>query len=82
MWHNDHVSAWDEGRWIYTEVIAGLSLLLSLLWLIPTAHTFFIWPGKYRRLVFLPGLVTYIFSQSILSSRFAGSLLLVYWSTR
>ncbi|QKX63554.1 uncharacterized protein TRUGW13939_10725 [Talaromyces rugulosus] len=33
-----------KGREIYTEVIAALSLLLGLLWLIPTAHTFFIWP--------------------------------------
>ncbi|EED17622.1 integral membrane protein [Talaromyces stipitatus ATCC 10500] len=43
-WSDDHLSAWAQGRWIYTEVIAGLSLLLGLLWLIPTAHTFFIWP--------------------------------------
>lgn len=44
LWHKDHVSAWDEGRWIYTEVLAGLSLLLGLIWLIPFAHTFFVWP--------------------------------------
>ncbi|OKL64539.1 hypothetical protein UA08_00662 [Talaromyces atroroseus] len=43
-WTNDHLDAWAEGRWIYTEVVAGLSLLLGLLWLIPFAHTFFIWP--------------------------------------
>ncbi|KAL1991762.1 hypothetical protein VTN49DRAFT_5070 [Thermomyces lanuginosus] len=49
-----YLQRWDEGygdrlgdylgRWIYSEVIAGLSILLGLLWLIPTAHTFFIWP--------------------------------------
>lgn len=44
IWHKDHLSAWDMGRWIYTEVIAGLSLLLALIWLIPFAHTFFVWP--------------------------------------
>lgn len=50
-----YLQRWDEGygdrlgdylgRWIYSEVIAGLSILLGLLWLIPTAHTFFIWPS-------------------------------------
>lgn len=46
-WSNDHIDAWAQRRWIYTEVIAGLSLLLGLLWLIPFAHTFFIWPSKF-----------------------------------
>ncbi|KAL1971017.1 hypothetical protein VTN77DRAFT_2851 [Rasamsonia byssochlamydoides] len=36
--------SWPQGRWIYTEVIAGLSILLGLLWLIPFASTFFVWP--------------------------------------
>ncbi|KAH8701838.1 integral membrane protein [Talaromyces proteolyticus] len=40
---NGYGDPW-KGREIYTEVIAGLSILLGLLWLIPTAHTFFIWP--------------------------------------
>jgi hypothetical protein len=40
-------------------VIAGLSLLLGLLWLIPTAHTFFIWPSKlYLFFDCIPGLCT------------------------
>jgi hypothetical protein len=38
------VHGWDQGRWIYVEVIAGLSILLGLLWLLPFAHTFFVWP--------------------------------------
>ncbi|KAL1982752.1 hypothetical protein VTN96DRAFT_934 [Rasamsonia emersonii] len=37
-------SGWPEGRWIYTEVIAALSILLGLFWLIPFASTFFVWP--------------------------------------
>ncbi|KAL2003861.1 hypothetical protein VTN02DRAFT_1883 [Thermoascus thermophilus] len=35
---------WPEARWIYTEVIAGLSILLGLLFLIPFAAGFSAWP--------------------------------------
>jgi hypothetical protein len=30
-------NAWPEKRFIYTETIAGLSILLSLIWLFPFA---------------------------------------------
>ncbi|KAJ5958490.1 uncharacterized protein N7479_005640 [Penicillium vulpinum] len=33
-----------QARWIYTEVIAGLSILLGLIWLIPFSSGFFSWP--------------------------------------
>lgn len=33
-----------KGRFIYTEVIAALSILLSLLWLLPFAGGFIHWP--------------------------------------
>ncbi|BCR94682.1 MARVEL domain-containing protein [Aspergillus luchuensis] len=36
--------AWPEARWIYTEVVAGLSILLGLIWLIPFSSGFFSWP--------------------------------------
>ena len=42
---------WAEARWIYTEVIAGVSILLGLTLLIPVATSFFVWPrtcGIYR----------------------------------
>ncbi|KAL9618547.1 MAG: hypothetical protein Q9160_006731 [Pyrenula sp. 1 TL-2023] len=37
-------SAWPKARFIYTEVIGGLSILLSLLWLLPFAGGFVHWP--------------------------------------
>jgi len=36
-----------EGRWIYTEVIAGISILLALLWLIPFSGGFISWPFDF-----------------------------------
>ncbi|KAJ5104926.1 hypothetical protein NUU61_002273 [Penicillium alfredii] len=38
------VDIWPQARWIYTEVIAGLSILLGLIWLIPFSSSFFSWP--------------------------------------
>ncbi|KAF7136748.1 hypothetical protein CNMCM5793_006217 [Aspergillus hiratsukae] len=38
------VDAWPQARWIYTEVVAGLSILLGLIWLIPFSSGFFSWP--------------------------------------
>ncbi|KAJ5197111.1 hypothetical protein N7449_007590 [Penicillium cf. viridicatum] len=38
------VDWWPQSRWIYTEVIAGLSILLGLIWLIPFSSGFFSWP--------------------------------------
>ncbi|KAJ5461681.1 uncharacterized protein N7458_003233 [Penicillium daleae] len=40
----DGIDAWPQARWIYTEVIAGLSILLGLIWLIPFSSGFFSWP--------------------------------------
>ncbi|PHH77897.1 hypothetical protein CDD82_3303 [Ophiocordyceps australis] len=37
-------SAWALGRWIYTETVAGLSILLALIWLFPFSRTFTHWP--------------------------------------
>lgn len=42
--HKSHADAWAEGRFIYTEVVAGLSILLALLWLLPFSSTFVHWP--------------------------------------
>lgn len=40
----DSIQPWPESRWIYTEVIAGLSMLLGLIWLIPFSSGFYSWP--------------------------------------
>ena len=45
---NNNFSGWPQARWIYTEVIAGLSILLGLIWLIPFSSGFFSWPCKSR----------------------------------
>ncbi|KMQ81418.1 integral membrane protein [Lasius niger] len=37
-------SAWNLGRYIYTEVVAAVSILLALIWLLPFARTFAHWP--------------------------------------
>jgi len=38
-------SAWDLGRLIYTEVVAGLSIFFALIWLLPFAGSFIHWPA-------------------------------------
>ncbi|KAJ3516641.1 hypothetical protein NM208_g14816 [Fusarium decemcellulare] len=40
----DGASAWTLGRFIYTEVVAALGILFSLLLLIPFSSTFIHWP--------------------------------------
>jgi hypothetical protein len=40
----NHESDWSQKRFIYTEVIAGLSILLALLWLLPFSGGFIHWP--------------------------------------
>ncbi|KAK4214749.1 CASP-like protein UU5 [Rhypophila decipiens] len=40
-------SAWDNGRFIYTEVVAGLSILLALIWLFPFSSSFIHWPADF-----------------------------------
>ncbi|KAK4131217.1 hypothetical protein BT67DRAFT_166014 [Trichocladium antarcticum] len=39
------VDAWDIKRFIYTEVVAGLSILLAVIWLIPFSSSFIHWPA-------------------------------------
>jgi len=39
-----HGGGYDKGRFVYTEVIAAISILLALLWLIPFSATFIHWP--------------------------------------
>ena len=41
---NSH-SDWPQARFIYTEVIAALSIVLSLLWLLPFAGGFIHYPA-------------------------------------
>lgn len=38
-------SSWDQGRFIYTEVVAGLSILLAIIWLFPFSGSFIHWPA-------------------------------------
>ncbi|KAH6899933.1 integral membrane protein [Thelonectria olida] len=42
--HHTNASSWNLGRFIYTEVVAGLSIFLALIWLIPFSSTFIHWP--------------------------------------
>jgi hypothetical protein len=42
--HKSDASAWDLGRFIYTEVVAGISIFLALIWLFPFSSTFIHWP--------------------------------------
>lgn len=35
--------AWDLGRFIYAEVVAGVAVFLALIWLIPFSATFTHW---------------------------------------
>ena len=42
--HYNAANAWPEKRFIYIEVISGLSILLSLIWLFPFAGGFLHWP--------------------------------------
>lgn len=37
-------SGWPLARFIYIEVVAGISILLGLLWLLPFTRTFHHWP--------------------------------------
>lgn len=43
--HSVHnTSSWSQGRFIYTEVVAGLAIFLSLIWLLPFSGSFVHWP--------------------------------------
>ncbi|KAI0012641.1 membrane-associating domain-containing protein [Xylariaceae sp. FL0662B] len=39
-----HTSSWDQGRFIYTEVVAGIAIFLSIIWLFPFSGSFVHWP--------------------------------------
>ena len=41
----DKANAWPPSRFIYTEVIAGISMLLGLFWLFPFTASVINWPG-------------------------------------
>lgn len=38
-------SSWAQGRFIYTEIVAGLSIILSIIWLFPFSGSFIHWPA-------------------------------------
>lgn len=42
--HRADSSAWSMARLIYTEVVAGIAILLGLIWLLPFSSTFTHWP--------------------------------------
>ncbi|KJZ79618.1 hypothetical protein HIM_01087 [Hirsutella minnesotensis 3608] len=37
--HHSDASSWELGRFIYTVVVAGISIFLSLIWLLPFSST-------------------------------------------
>jgi len=41
---DNYETSWDLGRFIYTEVVAALAILLAILRLFPFASHFFTWP--------------------------------------
>lgn len=42
--NNPSNSDWVNARFIYTEVLAALSILLAIIWLFPFGGTFINWP--------------------------------------
>ncbi|RYP50550.1 hypothetical protein DL768_003946 [Monosporascus sp. mg162] len=38
------LDSWYQARFIYTEVVAGLAMLLALIWLFPFSGSFVHWP--------------------------------------
>jgi len=40
-------SSWSLGRFIYTEVVAGLSIIFAIIWLIPFSSSFIHWPADF-----------------------------------
>lgn len=46
--HSAHgASSWSLGRFIYTEVVAGLAILLAIIWLFPFSSSFIHWPADF-----------------------------------
>lgn len=39
-----NADSWSQARFIYTEVVAGLAIFLSIIWLFPFSSTFIHWP--------------------------------------
>ncbi|KAI1808995.1 marvel domain-containing protein [Daldinia bambusicola] len=39
-----HTDSWDQGRFIYTEVVAGIAIFLAIIWLFPFSGSFVHWP--------------------------------------
>ncbi len=42
-----HTSSWSQGRFIYAEVVAGIAIFFSLIWLIPFSGSFIHWPVDF-----------------------------------
>lgn len=42
--HKSNADSWTLGRFIYTEVVAGIAIFLALIWLVPFSSTFVNWP--------------------------------------
>ena len=40
-------SSWEVGRFIYAEVVAGISIFLAIVWLVPFSGTFIHWPVDF-----------------------------------
>ncbi|KAK0719502.1 membrane-associating domain-containing protein [Lasiosphaeris hirsuta] len=40
-------SSWSLGRFIYTEVVAGISILFAIIWLFPFSGSFIHWPADF-----------------------------------
>ena len=41
---SDSTTHWQQARFIYTEVVAGLGIFFALIWLIPFSGSFVHWP--------------------------------------
>ncbi|EFR01454.1 integral membrane protein [Nannizzia gypsea CBS 118893] len=65
------IRGFPEGRWIYTEVIAGVSILLGLLWFIPTSFSFMAWPMDF--ILSMAWFVSFGLQVNSLGSRNCGS---------
>lgn len=42
-----NADSWPLGRHIYTEVVAGISILLAIIWLFPFSGSFVHWPADF-----------------------------------
>lgn len=44
---NKGASSWSLGRFIYTEIVAGLSIIFAIIWLFPFSGSFIHWPTDF-----------------------------------